>query len=259
MKTLLQNRQAARHVFTRACLCAALLSAAASAEEFKSEIVGDIGLGGYYTGSIIRGNPDQTSVLPYVDFNYGRMFARIDTFGIKTLPLGYGHVELVGRFSQDGFDTSAPALAGLTKRDNSLPIGIGTLQVTPIGGLMLNAFHDANSSQGNIFEVIYGGRLELPRLKLYPLVGAEYRSKGYVRYYYGVSPQEAAHSTYAAYQPDGAFNNLIALIADVHLSDDYHLHLYARRKWLGDAIRLSPIIDKGYLDTGYVAVSYRFR
>ncbi|MFA7399959.1 MAG: MipA/OmpV family protein [Sideroxydans sp.] len=260
MKFLLQIRHmSATHVCSFVSLCAALLCTTANAEEFKSAIVGDIGLGGYYTGDIIRGDQDQTSVLPYVDFNYGRMFARIDTFGIKTLPLGYGHVELVGRFSQDGFDTNAPSLLGLAKRENSLPIGIGTLQVTPIGGFMLNAFHDVNASRGNVFETIYGGRLELSRVKLYPLVGVEYRSKEYVRYYYGVSPQEAANSSYAAYQPDGAMNSLIALIADIPLTDDYHLHMYARRKWLGDAIRQSAIVDKAYLDTGYVAVSYRFK
>jgi outer membrane protein len=247
------------HVFSLACLCASLLSATASAEEFKSEIVGDIGLGGYYTGNIIRGNQNQTNVLPYMDFTYGRMYARIDTFGIKTLPLGYGHLRLVGRFSQDGFSTSAPNLVGLDKRENSIPIGIGTLQVTPVGGFIINAFHDINKSQGELFEIIYGGRLDLPRVKLYPLVGVEYRSKEYVNYYYGVSAQETANnSSYAAYQATGATNRLIALMADIELTDNYHLHLYARRKWLGDGIRLSPIVEKSYMDTGYIAVSYRF-
>jgi len=252
MKTLSQ-------ICSVACLCVALLSTTASAAEFRSQIVGDIGLGGYYTGDILRGDQNQTSVLPYVDFNYGRLFARIDTLGIKTLPLGYGHVELVGRFSQDGFKTNAPALNGLSTRGNALPIGIGTLQVTPIGGFMLNAFHDVNASRGNIVEAIYGGRIERAGVKLYPLVGTEYRSKEYVSHYYGISPLEAANSAYATYQPDGAVNALVALIADIPLTEDYHLHLYARRKWLGEAIRHSPIVDKAYLDTAYVAVGYRFR
>lgn len=124
---------------------------------------------------------------------------------------------------------------------------------------MLNAFHDVNASRGNVFETIYGGRVELSRVKLYPLIGMEYRSKEYVNYFYGVSPQEAANSDYATYRPDGATNTLIALIADITLTDDYHLHLYARRKWLGDAIRQSAFVDKAYLDTGYVALSYRFK
>jgi len=240
-------------------LCAALLSGAAQAVEFKSQMDGDIGLGGYYTRSIVKGDPDGMSVLPYADFKYGRMFARVDTFGVKTLELGYGHLELIGRFSQDGFKTDVPELAGLDKRESSIPLGIGTLQVTPIGGFMLNAFHDVNKSQGDMFEAIYGGRIKLPGVTLYPMFGAEYRSREYVRYYYGVSALEAAGSGYAAYDPAGAVNSLIALIAEVRLSDEYYLNLYMRHKLLGDFIRRSPLVDQKYLDTGYIALSYRFK
>jgi outer membrane protein len=147
----------------------------------------------------------------------------------------------------------------MDKRESSIPLGIGTLQVTPIGGFMLNAFHDINKSQGDMFEAIYGGRLKLPGVTLYPMFGAEYRSKEYVRYYYGVSAPEAAGSGYAAYDPAGAVNSLIALIAEVRLSDEYYLNLYMRHKLLGDSIRRSPLVDKKYLDTGYIALSYRFK
>lgn len=101
----------------RAWLASALLcgSAPAVSEEFPQNMVGDIGVGGYYTRSIVRGKSDAFSVLPYADFEYGRVFARVDTLGIKTLKLGYGHLELVGRISQDGFDTNTSSLQGLRK------------------------------------------------------------------------------------------------------------------------------------------------
>lgn len=253
------NAQARTPLFALTTLfCAALLfgTAQANSEEFKSVLVGDVGLGGYYTHSIIIGNRNELSALPYLDFEYGRMFARVDTLGIKTLPLGYGHLELVGRISQDGFNTNAPGLPGLGKRDTSVPIGVGTLQVMPLGGVMINAFHDINRSQGDLFEIIYGGQLNLPRVTLYPLVGAEYQSKNYVRYYYGISPLEATSN--AAYQPAGAVNSLIGLIADIRLTDEYYLNFNVRRKWLGNAIQHSPIVNQRYLDTGYLALSYRF-
>ncbi|MFA5825225.1 MAG: MipA/OmpV family protein [Gallionellaceae bacterium] len=250
-----------RHRWVFVCLCTALLSGTAQTEatEFKMQIDGDIGLGGYYTRSIVKDNPDALSALPYMDFKYSRMFARIDTFGVKTLEFGYGYLELAGRFSQDGFNTNVPELEGLEKRQNSIPLGVGTLQVTPIGGFMINAFHDINKSQGDVFEMIYGGRLRLPRVTLYPLLGAEYRSKEYVRYYYGISAIDAANSGYAAYEPAGAVTSLIGLIAEVRLTDDYYLNLNVRHRWLGDAIRRSPLVDQRYLDTGYIALSYRFR
>jgi len=241
-------------------LASVLLAGVAQAgEEFPSALTGDIGLGAYYTRSIIRDGNDALSVLPYADFDYGRMFARVDTLGVKMLKLGYGHLELIGRISMDGFSTDAPGLRGLGSRENSLPLGIGTLQVTPMGGFWINAFHDVHRSHGDWFEAIYGGEFASQRVTFYPLLGAEYQSREYVRYYYGISPQEALNSQYTAYQPGGSFNDFIGLIADIELTEGYHLNCYVRHKWLGGAIRSSPIVSRGYLDTGYLALSYRFK
>ena len=124
---------------------------------------------------------------------------------------------------------------------------------------MVNAFHDVNYSKGNLLEAIYGGEIILPRVTFYPLIGAEYQSSEYVRYYYGISTQEAAKSKYATYQPTDSFNPLIGMIADIRLTDEYHLNCQIRRKRLGDAIQLSPIVNHGYLDTAYLTLSYRFK
>ena len=234
-------------------------SARVAADEFSKGLTGDIGLGAYYTRSIVSGAGDTLSVLPYGDFQYGRVFARVDTLGIKTLKMGNGYLELAGRFSQDGFSTDTPKLQGLGVRQTSIPLGVGTLQVTPIGGFLVNAFHDVRDSGGNWLEAIYAAELDLPHVSFYPLLGADYQSSAYVRYYYGISAQEAALSRYTAYEPGASLNPLIGLIADIELSDAYHLNFYVRRKWLGDAIRNSPIVSQQYLDTGYIALSYRYK
>lgn len=169
-------------------------------------IDGDIGLGGYYTRSILRGKSEPAAVLPYGYFDYGRAFVRIDTFGIKTVPMGYGHLELVGRVTLDGFKADTASLQGLTDRKDSIPLGIGTFQETPIGGFFVNAFHDVGKSRGNLFEAIYVGELKSSRFVFYPQVGAEYLSGQYVGYDCGVSATESTASRYAAYQPGGAFN-----------------------------------------------------
>lgn len=229
------------------------------AEEFPQKIDGDIGLGAFYTGSIVRSRVNQVSVLPYAYFSYGRAFVRLDTLGVKTRKLGYGYLEIVGRYSQDGFDADTASLAGLTNRRTSAPLGAGTLQITPIGAFFINAFHDVSKSGGNLFEAIYVGKLELLGVPVYPQLGTEYRSKEYVRYYYGISPQEAANSQYAAYQPGGAFIPLIGFVAEVGLTREYSLNFYLRRRWLDRTIQGSPIVDQQFLDTGFVALSYRFR
>jgi outer membrane protein len=234
---------------------AALVAGAVQADEFADKLTGDMGLGSYYSKSVMRGMSEKLSALPYLDAEYGRLFARVDTLGVKTLALGHGYLELVGRISQDGFD----ALPGIARRDAPLPLGIGTLQMTPLGGVMINAFHDVSRSRGDLFELIYGGQIAVPGVTFYPIAGVEYQSAKYVRYYYGVSPAEAAVSQYASYQPAGAVNGLLGLIAEMKLTDEYYLNAQLRRKWLGDAIQRSPLVHQRTLDTGYIALSYRFK
>jgi MipA family protein len=233
--------------------------AQAQTEELPLRIDGDIGLGSYYTGSSIYGKTGQATILPYGYFDYGRMFMRVDTLGVKTLKLGYGYLEVAGRFRQDGFNADVSSLQGLENRQASIPLGLGTMQITPAGAFFINAFHDINQSGGNLLEIIYAGELSSPWVKFYPLAGAEYQSSEFVRYYYGISVQEAAASRYSAYQPNDAFNPLLGLTIDAKLTEEYHLNFYLRRKWLGNAIQSSPIVNRGTMDTGYIALSYRFK
>lgn len=233
--------------------------AQAQTEELPLRMDGDVGLGSYYTRSIIHGKNAHASVLPYGNFDYGRMFVRIDTLGIKTMKLGYGYLEIAGRDTMDGFSADAVRLRGLNKRRSSLPVGLGTLQITPIGAFFVNAFHDINKSHGNLFETIYVAELDTPQLVFYPLAGAEYQSAEYVRYYYGISAQEATTSQYAVYQPNGSFNPMLGLMIDATLTREYHLNFYLRRKWLGQSIQSSPIVGRGTMDTGFIALSYRFK
>jgi outer membrane protein len=248
-----------RHVADLLWILILFFIAQSNAEEFSPRLDGDIGLGTYYTHSIIRGKVDEKNVLPYLDFDYARMFARIDTMGIKTVALGNGNLELVGRISQDGFSTNTSDLLGIENRKTPIPLGIGTLQITSVGGFVFNAFHDVRRSQGNLIETIYAGEFDLPRVTFYPMVGIEYESGKYVRYYYGISTAEAINSQYPAYQPAGTLNKFVGLISDINLNDTYHLNCHFRRKWLGDSIQFSPIVNQKYQDTAYLALSYRFK
>lgn len=230
----------------------------ASADGMFDCLQGDIGLAGYATRAIVEGTQDKLSVLPYLDFTCGNLFARVDTFGYKTKQIGYGHLELIARFNQDGFRTDTPALNGLSTRQSSLPVGLGTLQVTPLGGVFFNVFHDINKSGGDWAELIYGAKFKAAGVVFYPMLGFDYQSAAYTGYYYGVSAQEAIGSPFASYAPASAVNAFIALIMDVGLSRNWHLNAYVRHKRLDDAIYLSPIVTQRYLDTAYLALSYRY-
>lgn len=248
------------------CFLAAFLAAAARAEgnpppeePLPNRLQGDLGMLIGVEQSPIRNDRTRPSLLPFAFADYGRMYARLDTFGVKTLPVGYGYLEVAARVKFDGYHTAHnAALQGIEKRHNSLPAGIGTFQVTPIGGFFLYALHDANLSHGSLFEATYAAEIKMKELSAYPEAGVEYYTANYTRYYYGVSNSEAAASGYAAYSPSAAACPYLSVLLEVPVAASWNADIYLRRKWLGASIANSPLVDMKHADTGFVAVVYHF-
>lgn len=241
---------------------AALVGAPACAQTAAAvptdRLVGEVGLGLYARTEVVRDTGTSTMLLPYVYADWGRFFARVDTLGARIVPLGLGHLELVARISTEGWDADRPSLRGLSDRDNPLPVGIGTMQRTAYGALFLYAMHDLRSG-GNYLEATWGSRFDLGRVALYPLLGLEHRTRGYVGHLYGVSAAESAASGRAAYSPGASTVPMVGLAATVPISGPWAVQLQWRHRWLDDSIRNSPIVANGSLDSGHVALTYAFK
>jgi MipA family protein len=222
-------------------------------EELPNKLVGDIGIGMFTQKSYIKDVDGTTTLLPYTNFEYGRAFARVDTFGVKTTRLGYGYLEVAGRVSMDGFDK-----AGLDKRRNSLPVGLSTLQETPFGAVWINAFRDFGASKGGIFEVTYIAELNLNKLAIYPMIGARYLSGKYTRYYYGISDAEHAKTGYETYRPNGSWIPTVSCVAELPLIANWIAVVNLRREFLSKEIALSQVVGKKISDSMVVSVAYRF-
>lgn len=224
-----------------------------------SRIQGDLGGLIGEERSPIKGDPARAMLLPFAFFDYGRMYARLDTFGVKTVPLASGYLELTLRVKFDGYRTTHnAALQGIGNRDNSLPLGIGTFQETEIGGFFLYALHDVSRSQGNLYEATYAAELKAGPVTVYPETGVEYYSANYTRYYYGVSAAESARSGYAAYSPGAAACPYFSVLLEAPVAKGWNADLYLRRKWLAGSISNSPLVDMKVTDTVFVALVAHF-
>jgi outer membrane protein len=246
--------------------CAVLLSGNARAQAdpsgqdaLPSRIQGDIGVLTDEEQSPIKGEATAPQVFPFAFFDYGRFYARIDTFGVKTVHMGYGYLELAGRAAFNGFKSAGnPALAGIQDRQNAAPLGLGTFQITPIGGFFVYALHDFNRSRGNLLELTYIAELDAGRVTVYPEIGFEHFSRQYTRYYAGVSAAEAAASGYAPYEPGAVTNPFLCLFVQVQLAQGWDANFYLRRKWLGAAMGDSPLVDTSRPLTGFAAITAHF-
>ena len=231
----------------------------AQAAPLTDRIVGDVGGAVYSAQSIIGSKSSDTTVLPYVFFDYGRFSARVDTLGIKTVPIGYGYLELAARISQDGWRADTAALVGLTNRKTPVPLGIGTFQQTPYGAFIINAFIDANKSHGALVEATYAAEFKAGRVSFYPQFGLEHRSAKYNNYLYGVTAAESLASGYAAYNAGASTIPVLGLAVDVPVTQSWVVNLQLRRKWMDGSVTNSPLVNRKTLDTAYVALSYRFK
>jgi outer membrane protein len=233
-------------------------AAQAQPTPLTDRLTGDVGGAAYSTQSVIRSRGNDNTVLPYGFFDYGRFFARVDTFGVKTLPIGFGYLELVGRVSTDGWRANTATLAGLTDRKTPVPLGIGTFQETPYGVFILNAFVDAKS-RGALVEATYAAQFNLGRVSFYPQAGLEYRSAKYSNYLYGVSAAESVASGFAAYSAGASTTPLLGLAIDVPITGPWVINMQFRRKFLDSAVYSSPLVSRKTQDTGLIALSYRFK
>jgi len=227
-----------------------VLVTAVHAEE--SWFTGDVGMAVLNTQGVVRGAHDRNDLIPYLAFDAGPMFGRIDTFGVRTLPVGYGHLEILAQFRNDGF--SAP---GLSRRQDSVPVGIGTLQVTPLGAFEFKLLRDLGPSDGMLLQARYLAEAKLNKLTLYPELGFEVMDRRYVDFYFGPRQSEAGSGA-QSWHASSALNAFVGVLAELPITGPWVLNAYARLTRMDDAIANSPLVSQSWRSTAMVALAYRF-
>jgi outer membrane protein len=223
-------------------------------------IVGDIGAAVYTSNLHIGTEGTQSLVLPYAFFDYQRFFVRIDELGIKTFKIGYGYLEVIGKVNLDTYKIKSPINGNSINRGDPIPLGIGTFQETPIGGIFLNAYHDFGKSKGALYEFLYFAELETyKKIVIYPQVGIERQSAQYANYYYGISSGESIATGYNAYTASVTNNLLAGAMIEVPVVDNWYINIYGKRKWMGSNINNSPVMNRPFQDTIIATLAYRFK
>jgi MipA family protein len=216
--------------------------------------VGDVGGMVSSTGAVVQGS-SSTSALPYVYGDWGPFYARLDTFGVRAVPWRDGHLELAVRVSTEGVKARQTAFPDAGDRTAPLPIGLGTFQRTALGGVFAYAMHDPRSG-GQFGELNWAGKLDVGAVKLYPQLGVQYRSAGYVRHLYGVDDAQALATGLSAYRPGASFTPMATLQATVPVSGPWSLQLMTRYRRLDDAVANSPLVGRSSQVSGFAALTY---
>ena len=216
---------------------------AAQAEEALS-YRGDVGVGAYQI-SRVAGNDAKPTWFPYLYGDLGRWYARVDTFGYKAMPLGYGHVELSTRVSFEGY---RPTQAALPRRDSPRLMGLGTFQETPWGGLFLYAFHDA-ASGGTMLDATYAAEFQWGAWTIYPELGWTRRSARYVQHLYGVSADQSTQTGLTPYAARVSSVPSAGWTLERPIGEHYKWVAEVKHRWLDGSITQSPLVLKKSQDS----------
>ncbi len=236
----------------------ALLGCMALSAPAQERVIGDFGGAFYSTQKIVHSTGSTSLTLPYAYFDYGRVYTRVDTVGVKTMRVGSGHLELAARISFEGFSSDAPGLHGIAARTNPMPLGVGTYQETPWGALFAYSFYDP-SSGGSLHELTYAAEFQVGALSVYPQLGVEHRTQKYVQHLYGVSTQEALASGLGAYSATASDTPVLAMALEWPLDEAWHINVQWRRRWLDRAITQSPLVFAQRQDSGFLALTRSFK
>jgi outer membrane protein len=226
---------------SRGLFLATLMAAGAARADDAPRWIGDIGIGVERTQASAPGAAARTWTLPYAYGDLGRLFVREDTFGAKLLPVGWGALEVVGRASTEGTEADDP---GLPHRRNPRPVGLGTFQETPWGGVFADAFIDTVSG-GTLLEASYAAELPIGPLTLYPQAGLARRSARYEAHLHDVR----AASTTPVLQVSGELPLTGAWVALAH----------AQWEPFDRGVRASPRVDKRSHASALLALAWRFK
>jgi outer membrane protein len=222
-------------------LLAAGLAATAARADDGVHFVGDLGLGVQRVQASAPGASARTWALPYAYGDLGRLFVREDTFGAKLVPVGWGALELVGRVSTEGSDGDGP---GLAHRTNPRPVGLGTFQETPWGGVFADAFVDTVSG-GTLLEMSYAAELPVGPVTLYPQAGLARRSARYEAHLYDV---HAASTT-----------PVLQLSGELPLADTWVALAHLQWEPFDAATRASPRVAARSRASALLALAWRFK
>ena len=212
-------------------------------ENSENGFKGDIGLAWLREETWQNHTAHDTNFMPYVYGDWGPLFARVDTFGVKVLPVGQGHLEIVYRHSAEGKTlVHSPALKSMA-RDNPQLWGLGTFQETPVGGFFAYALKDSHSN-GQLFELTYAIEVKFAGASLYPQFGIEHRSASYVKNLYGVSVAEAHALGRSSYAPGASTARVWGVALEVPLQNQWNLDWELSQKHLDKSLSQSPLVSK---------------
>jgi MipA family protein len=147
----------------------------------------------------------------------------------------------------------------LPERDFAVNSGAELLYLSEWGDLQAQFLTDVSGThhgQSAWFSYSYPWITRTSEFSL--TLGLEWKSSDLVDYYYGVRPYERIDGR-AEYSAKAGINRVIRFSASHSLTERWRLVGVMEREYLSGAIRRSPIIERGSVNTAFIGLYYQLK
>ena len=202
-----------------------------------------------------------TQVIPLPYFAYYNDNWNIDpsqiSYSIETISdIKFG---LMVQPRYDGYsEDDSVIFKGMEDRDFALDAGIKLSYESAVGQFEVNVVTDVTGvHEGTEFKGQFSKNWFIENLVLIFRTGVSYKSSELVDYYYGVTVSEA-NNFRAAFVGEKATSVFGAIQFAYPINDQWVLSGMAGYESFSDEIKNSPLLDKSYALTSYLAIAYKF-
>ncbi len=223
-----------------------------------------IGAGAYFQTQPYKGVSTILVPSPVIFYDNGIIYARwtrvgVYFYGKKSDDLSWGF-SLTAQPRPNGYKPSdSEALVGLDEKKSTLE---GGLAFTMYGGgkyFEAMVVHDLlGYNKSWLTKAEAGFKYKLQKLSLYPSVVVAYESQKFTRYYYGISSNEAARTSYPIYQPSGGVRFALQSYASYPLTKKLSAFFNLRADYLSKEAYNSPIVNTHFMYSGLASLLYTF-
>lgn len=240
-------------------LLTALLACAPALAQPSREnlLLGGIGVGA--VRSPYRGMDAKTRVLPMVVYENAWVSVALPSVDIKLGQAGPVSFRLRTRYGFDGYKPKdSDYFSGMERRKDSLWLGPVAAWNTGVGTVSFQLLGDTlGHSKATQWELQYDRRIDFGPLAVTPRVAIHGLDRNYVDYYYGVRASEAT-SARPAFNGDSAYETEVGVRLTYRLDDRQTLMADLGGTRLGQEIRRSPLLARGYRASMFTGYVYRF-
>lgn len=234
-----------------------------SSYSFAAEKNLGIGVSGSWAQSPYKGDSEQFSPMPLIDYDSQFIFMSGTSGGIHlwqnesqqfNLALEYQSFELKPS------DNDNWRMKRLDRRRSTLLSGLSYSIVTQYGQLSTEALFDTlNSGHGLSIDFQYAGLVQLTdNLSLVPQLGVTWYNHSYNNYYYGVSNHESQRSGFDHYNAGSGFTPRITLTSVYEITPHWSTVFEYEYTTLSHEVKSSPIVNRSNINTFNAGVIYYF-